>query len=52
VRTVLPFLLVLVVASCAAAVLLVLRRRERRLRATRSISGGRKALVLNLTERR
>jgi hypothetical protein len=51
VRLILPALLVLV-AACAAALLLVLRRRGRRQRANRAISGGRKALVLNLTERR
>lgn len=41
-----------VVLAIAAAAALIVKRRERRLWAGRRISGGRKALVLNLIERR
>jgi hypothetical protein len=40
------------VLAAAAAVTFALKRRERRLREGRRISGGRKALVLNLLDRR
>jgi hypothetical protein len=40
------------VLAVAAAVAFTLKRRERRLWAGRRISGGRKALVLNLLDRR
>jgi hypothetical protein len=44
-------LLPIVAVAAAAVSYLVLRRRERRHWATRSISGGRKALVLNVFRR-
>lgn len=45
-RYLIPFVVVV-----AAAVTYVYRRRERRLWASRRLSGGRKALVLNLIDR-
>jgi hypothetical protein len=41
-----------VVLAVAALVTFAVKRRERRLWAARRISGGRKALVLNLLDRR
>jgi hypothetical protein len=41
-----------VVVAVAAAIAFAVKRRERRLWAGRRISGGRKALVLNLLDRR
>lgn len=45
-------LLPVLVLAAAAVITLAVRRRERRLWAGRRISGGRKALVLNLVDRR
>lgn len=51
-RFLLPIAIALLLVAVAAVSAYVVRRRARRRWATRSLSGGRKALILNLIERR
>lgn len=51
-RFLLPILVAVLLAAVAAVAVYAVRRRARRHWASRSISGGRKALILNLLERR